>query len=204
MGKSYNTTPPKIKAEKAYNDLKDKLTFYPRVIERKPYPGDTHPVSKQKIQKILPYIAKEYIYGLTEIELRAREPNRGKPLGYYGIIDQKIVLYSMPKIMRIKAKSSQRLKEYYESYHATVIMDANTINVSWKEAEWKEYWFLKHVFVHELGHHYSEFYKCRKKAPDTRAQQEYLANLYGDKIVRDHWLSMIPRKVFLDMTDSLS
>jgi len=114
MGKSYNTTPPKIKAEKAYNDLKDKSTFYPRVIERKPYPGDTHPVSKQKIQKILPYIAKEYIYGLTEIELRAREPNRGKPLGYYGIIDQKIVLYSMPKIMRIKAKSPQRLKEYYE------------------------------------------------------------------------------------------
>jgi len=206
MGKSYNTKPPNIKAQQEYDAVRNKSKFYPRVIERKAYPGDKHPVSKKKIQHILKSIPKEYVYGVTEIELRAREPNRGKPLGYYGTQDQKIVLYSLPEVMQInkrKIRCSRRLKDYYESYEATVEMDEASLYVSWQEIAWKEYWFIKHVVLHELGHHYSEFYKCKRKAPDSRWKQEYLANYYRDKLVRDHWTYFVPFKVYWDIVKSV-
>ena len=202
MGKSYNTLPPKVKAQKEYDALENKVDFYPKIIERKPYPGDTHLLSKQTIKLLLSRIPKEYVYGLTEIELRAREPNRNKPLGYYDIVDQKIVLYSMGDSMQVnlqKVRDAIKFKAHYEWYKAKVEIGDPTITVTWEDKEWREYWFIKEVFLHEIGHHYSEFYKCRKKAPTTKVHQEYIADFYRDQLVKAHWIDLAPFKVVADM-----
>jgi hypothetical protein len=74
MSDSRHTDPPSEIARRCMPKDKAGEYIYPRVIEKKPRRGDVHPLDKSFLTHTLKDIVPlEYVYGLTCIELRARE-----------------------------------------------------------------------------------------------------------------------------------
>jgi hypothetical protein len=72
VSRSYRTQKEEVIAKRNISrDSKDKLVL-PRVIERKPREGDIHPISKSRVESVLAKTPDAYLYGLSRIELRAR------------------------------------------------------------------------------------------------------------------------------------
>ena len=95
MARSYQTEKPSVLARYRIPRDRDNRFVYPRVIARRPSPGDVHPLSKQALSGILRQTPIEYLYGLKRIELRPRRNNKiGEPFGCYLPDEKTIWLYS--------------------------------------------------------------------------------------------------------------
>jgi len=153
-----------------------------RVIERRPAPGDIHPISGRQMRRIVQGIRKRYIYGLVAIELRAR-PNTaiGCPYGEYLNDEKKIRLFSVPfPEWRFERECNTGL---FESHGATIQKEGKTIVVKWSELVDVAY-FIYEVFLHELGHHFHNQYRAKRPHPRTPAAKESSADRISDVLAR--------------------
>jgi len=76
---------------------RDGGALFPRIVERRPRPGDVHPLAYGYLSALLNYQRVDYVYGLRKIELRPRVSSQvGDPYGFYRRSERLIVLYSVP------------------------------------------------------------------------------------------------------------
>lgn len=189
MAHSYRTEKPSVIARNRMPRGRDGRIVYPRVIERKPAPGDVHPLPKHAVWKILRLVPIEYVYGLDRVELRARQKNEiGNPFGCYLPDEKAIFLYSLPPVWRLP-RISEGLRRSVESFDAkvTVLKEEKLIEVRWPEEDggYIDVWFWFRTFTHELGHHFVEQYKTRKGANYSRRHEEIVADLHSSRLAAD-------------------
>ncbi len=191
MTGSYRTQKPTVLASRRVARDRDNRIVYPRVIARRPAPGDVHPLDKRGLRFILRRVPIEYIYGLDRVELRPRRNNKiGDPFGCYLRDEKAIWLYSLPPVWRMK-EIPLELRRSVEAFDATVVKVNGAIEVRWLESDdaFMDVWFLM-VFLHELGHHFVEQYKNQRGRIGGRRHEEIVANLHSSRLVQ-HYLDHI-------------
>ena len=177
MAHSEHTEKEWVQAARRMPRHKDGSFRYPTVISRKPRLGDIHPVSKSALERRMPGILIEYLYGLKRIELRARRSSAiGVPFGVYYEREHIVALYSLPLVWELD-RLMQGWQECLVAYQANVKRGAMTV-VSWPSEAALELWFWDQVVMHELGHHFVEQYRNRNGRIRTRKAHEGLANLH--------------------------
>jgi hypothetical protein len=167
---------------------KDKL---PRIVQRRPYQGDVHPVDKKHLQRMLTWIPfdmwREYLHGLKRIELRARNGLVGKPYGYYRRADKTIVLFSLP--MRWTWNLSEtgvtpRSLRVFDTWDVDIELAADTASLRWGSEDELAWWFFSNVILHELGHHHRYQYRFQNRRA-SYYQEEYLADMHANRLWRE-------------------
>ena len=164
MSRSFRTRPKYIIAQERMPRDKQGQILFPRIIVRKPRPGDIHPLNRKMIARAYDKLPLEYFYGLKEIELRARSGDIGKPFGKYSHYAKKIILYSVPDKKWNIENPPDDLIESLRRYYAKISNVAGGIVVEW-EADFFLFMFYLSIFFHELGHHYVNQYRSKKKPP---------------------------------------
>src|SRR4051794_31723766 len=97
MAHSEHTDKEWVQAGRNMPRRPDGSVRYPTVISRKPRRGDIHPVPKSALERLMPGVLPQYLYGLKRIELRARRsPAIGQPFGCYYRRERVVALYSLP------------------------------------------------------------------------------------------------------------
>jgi hypothetical protein len=161
MSRSRNTEKESVRAARGIGRDEEGELSLPRIIVRKPRRGDIHPLPKSILVRLLKHVPVEYIYGLSRIELRARQGKIGDPFGAYGRDEKAIILYSLPKLWVVDLMS-ERGQEDLEAYHAKVSRQGRQWHVYWPADAGLALWFFNEVFAHELGHHFAEQYKKKR------------------------------------------
>ena len=180
MSNSKNTLKAEIKVERIFNALENKESFYPKILTRKPFHKDDHPLSKSEINRVLRLIPKKYVFGLKEIELLPRKNSVGQPFAYYSPREKKIVLYSMPKALELKSKE---LVKSILHYSGTLESKEGILKLYWKDPIYRSIWFCHIVLFHEIGHHYMHQFKTKRKLPKSTLLHEILADLHKNRII---------------------
>lgn len=93
MSRSFRTQKESVLAQQRMKKEKNGEIILPRVIKRKPAFGDVHPIPKKELKGILKNLPIEYVYGLSRIELRARNSEVGQPFGYYAGDEKAIIQF---------------------------------------------------------------------------------------------------------------
>ena len=189
MSHSFRTRKVTVLARNRIRRHRDGRVAYPRVIERKPAPGDVHPLPKRAVHRFLRLFPIEYVYGLRRVELRARKDNEiGNPFGCYWTDEKAIVLYSLPAVWRVRrlGEGTRRSVEQFGA-KVTVSKEENLVEVRWpeKDGAYMDVWFLS-VFTHELGHHVVEQYKTKKRSNYSRLHQEMVAERHSVRLFADY------------------
>ena len=187
MARSYRTEKPSVLAIYRIPRDRDNRFVYPRVIARRPSPGDVHPLSKQSLSGILRQTPIEYLYGLKRIELRPRRNNKiGEPFGCYLPNEKTIWLYSLPPIWRMK-EIPPGLRHNVKSFGAAVVNVNDSVEVRWLESEsaYVDVWFLT-IFMHELGHHFVEQYRNQRGRIGGRRHEELVADLRSVRLFNQY------------------
>lgn len=176
MSRSRNTERIENKANDSFSidDIK--------LVRRKPFVADIHPLEKNDIKSILRSIPIKYLYKLKTIELRPRKNEPGNPWGQYLRSESKIILYSHPLI--IEDGSEYALNMAFASNKSfSVLADIKNENGKdysvWSKAM-LQYFYIEILF-HEIGHHYYTVTKFNKK-PIYGKFHELVADLYKDKL----------------------
>lgn len=193
MSKSGRTDPPAVVASRRMDTNEDGEPKLPRIIERRPFSGDVHPVPKQVLESLLLKVPPQYWYGLTAIEFRARNGPIGEPFALYHPNDQRIWLYSLPLEWRL-THVAEWVRDSLDEYGAEVSEADEGFQVSWPDPAWPmmSLWFFHRVFLHELGHHFNYQYKARRTPIKGLAYEEANATLHGFRIERslfEAWLA---------------
>ena len=191
MARSYRTEKPSVLARYRIPRDRDNRLVFPRVIDRRPSPGDVHPLSKQALSGILRQTPIEYLYGLKRIELRPRRNNKiGEPFGCYLPDEKAIWLYSLPPVWRMK-EIPPGLRQNVESFGATVVKVNDAVEVRWLESQsaYVDIWFLT-VLMHELGHHFVEQYKNQRGKIGGRHLEEKVADLRSMRLTK-HYIDRV-------------
>jgi hypothetical protein len=183
MSRSHRTQKRSVIAKRRLSSCKK--SPLPRIIERKPFHGDSHPISKSTIRKSLKYLPIEYLYGLKRIELLPRSGNAiGYPFGCYLVDEKAIWLYSLP--MTWTWNESQVSKGYITNLYIWGARDSynnDQITIHWSKKTNREQWFFFDVFMHELGHHYRNQYKTRDKVASYKLE-ELFADIHANRLYR--------------------
>jgi hypothetical protein len=175
MSRSYRTRPKNIIAQERMPRDKEGQIIFPRIIVRKPKPGDIHPMSQKMIARAYDKLPIEYFYGLKEIELRARPGEIGKPFGKYSRYAKKIILFSVPEKQWDITNPSQGLIDALNRYNAKIIKTENGIIVEWED-DFLLFMFYLSILFHELGHNYVNQYKNKRKPPLDVNLNEFFAD----------------------------
>lgn len=166
MSKSFRDRPAWKTAKIKMKVDKNNKIILPRVVERICLKTDFYPFGKHLIAKLLKIIPREYIYGLKRIELRPR-PNSdiGNPYGIYWLDEKIVILYSVPKgIWEYSNQLSQGWQDLFELHDARILKENESkIQVVWEKNVDLAYFIYKEVLLHELGHHYENQYKTKRK-----------------------------------------
>jgi len=184
MSNSYHTEKVSSLANVRMKHDRDGYFIYPRVIGRRPSPGEIHPLPPWKIRNLFRLIPIEYIYGLKHVELRPRlSKDIGRPFGCYLPSDKVIWLYSLPTIWRMK-QANQCLRKGAEEFGATVSNVDNHVEINWSASDTArlDLWFCAHVLTHELGHHFVEQYKNKRGRNMRRSHHEFVAEIHSQRI----------------------
>jgi|SRR5689334_18589970 len=181
MTRSYRTDKEPRVASRRVRRNDDGTPVLPRVVERRPAPGDTHPLPSRFVRRVLERVPLEYTYALTAIELRARPGKVGEPFGLYRPDERSIVLYSLPDEWHVSALS-RSLRESIRRFHGTVEESQGTITVKWASSEIRALWFYSYVFAHELGHHKRFYYRRRNGARGRLSDEETVADLHARRL----------------------
>lgn len=194
MSRSRNTEKESVRAKYCIDRTEDGDVYLPRIVVRRPAPGDIHPLPKNILVGALRLdVPVEYIYGLKRIELRAR---KGKHVGGYFAeyrSDEKvIILYSLPLKWTIDTMPKNR-KQELESWGVKIFRKDNTWQVHWPSKIELCMWYFTEVFTHELGHHFSEQYKKKRGKIRSRKFRELNADLHSLRLSRDIFKRMRKR-----------
>ena len=132
------------------------------------------------------FVPLEYLYGLNQIELRPRVDDVGQPYGFYSPSEKLIVLYSAPTAWELGSASEEASLlgtiMVYKDHGAEVKREQDKLMVHWPDPVGLEKLYFWHVFLHELGHHYSNQWKRRRKRPPWGQYQEIIAELHRQKL----------------------
>lgn len=180
MSLNERNDPTKSIAANRFPRDRERRLILPRVIERRPKPGDIHPVDKRHLALFLRYQPIDYLYGLKRVELRARLTGEiGLPYGYYSGREKTIVLYSVPPTeWRFPTLGPHSIARFM-SYGATVVEEESGTWARWPAPIDAAYFLYRHVFLHELGHHYDYQYRHKRKYPRGRIYAETSANRHA-------------------------
>jgi hypothetical protein len=187
MSRSDNTDKESVSAAYKVDRAVDGSVWLPRIIVRRPAPGDVHPLPKQVLTGAIRLdVPVEYIYGLDRIELRARKGNRiGKhPFAEYWRDEKVIILYSLPMNWVVDSMPADRRRSV-ESFSAEVQREGKEWHVRWLSEAGLTMWFFTEVFLHELGHHFAEQYKKKRGRIGGRKFNELNADLHALRLSRD-------------------
>ena len=182
MSRSFNTQKECVKANKKIPRDKDEDFIFPRILERKAARGDQHPLTKRRLQELLGTVPVEYLYGLKAIELRGRISEIGKPFAYYTRDEKRIVLYSLPDKWELPNEPFLLTRGMWRHFVKTNKTDKG-YTVEWFDPEMMGFWFYIDVFAHELGHHYRNQY--RKKRKRSVCKEEIIADLHSRRFLFD-------------------
>lgn len=158
MARSWHTDPPRVTARRA--DLRTGMARA-RVIERRPLQGDIHPIPKKMIDALLVIVPAEYVLGLRQIELRARQGPVGQPYAEYSPSEKTVRVYSVPmtwerrSLPEFEQRSMRRFGAHLENRGDAWL-------VRWGNVEGLSTWFAFIVLFHEPGHHFAEQYRRRR------------------------------------------
>ncbi len=155
----------------------------PRIAERRPYPGDVHPISKGKLARMLRGLPAELYYGLRLIEMRARQGPVGEPFAEYSRQAKTIRLYSLPPAVHFARLASYQ-RRLLDACGATVTPEGSGHTVLWPDTDAMGFWFFLEVFLHELEHHYRMQYPYKTGRPRRRREEEFLAERGKFRIAR--------------------
>lgn len=184
MSRTAKTLPPDNYALICHRLDEDGLPVLPRVIRRKPRPGDIHPLSPEDVRNVLLCAPAAYIYGLRGVELRARQGEIGEPYGVYLRDERRIRLYSCPpRIWGFTAQAWPNHKGVLSRGARRVADQGDTgrVLIEWNNPG--ELWVVYiRILFHELGHHYVNQYRSSRGRPGTRRRNERLADLHDRKI----------------------
>lgn len=175
MSKSYRTELTRKIAARCFPRDREGNGILPRVIERKPCEGDVHPLHKRHIVAFLRGMPIDYLYGLKRVELRPRTSDEiGKPYGCYLIDEKAISIYSVPatqwQVSEIEAEWA------FQLHGAEVKVEQDHLQVLWHKPVDLAYFMYREVFLHELGHHYDNQYRYKRKELQGRPAREASAN----------------------------
>jgi len=184
MARSRHTEPAKKIAALRAQRRSDGTVVPPRVVRRKARPGDRHPISKKMLQVLLDGLPLQYTYGLTRVEMRAREADVGCPFALYRPSERAIFIYSVPLVWQLPADSW--VGKSAARFDATVQKETSVVTVAWNDLWALQEWFMRLVFFHELGHHYAEQYRHKRSRIGGRRYREASANLKATHI--DRWV----------------
>jgi hypothetical protein len=200
MSRSYRSQKESAIAARRVERRADGTVALPCVIEREPASGDIHPLSKQTVTRLLEKVPVEYVYGLSRIELRARQGSEiGRPFGCYWKDERAIILYSLPTVWRLRSISkdfAQSLAKFY----ADLKFEEEAVVVSWRDDTVMGLWFYCDVFAHELGHHFAEQYKTKNGKVHGRRFQEFVAELQARRFTEDLFARYNRRKTSANQT----
>jgi hypothetical protein len=179
MSRSYRSQKESVIAARRAERRVDGTVVLPRVIEREPALGDIHPLNKPALIRLLQKLPLEYVYGLSCIELRARQGSAvGCPFGCYRPDERAIILYSLPTLWRLQSISKDFARSLTKFY-ADFTFEENAVVVSWRDNAVMGLWFYCDVFTHELGHHFAEQYKSKNGKIEGRRFEEFTAALHA-------------------------
>jgi hypothetical protein len=185
MSRSYRTQKESVIAERRVERGADGNVVLPRVVERQPASGDIHPLSKRTLTRLLQKLPVEYLYGLSRIELRARQGSEiGHLYGCYWKDERAIVLYSLPTVWRLRG-ISKNFARSLTRFYADFKFEEEVVVVSWRDEAVMGLWFYCDVFTHELGHHFVEQYQNRNGRVQGRRFEEFVANLQARRFTEE-------------------
>lgn len=187
MTRSYRTDHPRRIAQRRIARDAGGNPILPRIIERRPRPGDVHPIPKRVLRRMLADVPLEFLHGLGSIDLRARKNDAiGKPLATYHHYHRTIVLYSLPFTWSLPVMPRRLLRSLLK-WHATVDTAGGSVTVTWPEWYQLGFWYFDFVLCHELGHHFSEQYRQRYGRVDGTRCREAVADLRGMRLWQEWW-----------------
>jgi hypothetical protein len=159
--------------------------YLPRIIERKPRPGDVHPLPPSLLSRFLSWVPLAYLHKLRQIELRPRVSARvGRPFGLYDPSEQMVILYSLPLQWTWPGvKASNGLLRGMRAAGAAVHVEPSAVTIEWPSAQRLAVWFWGEVVAHELSHHFRRVFRGRRST-GSRLTEETLACVYGDRLWR--------------------
>ncbi len=193
MSRSYRTQKESVIARRNIRRDPEGSPVLPRLIQRKPHQEDVHALPKQALARLLTRIPQTYLYGLSRIELRARSSKEiGQPFGLYLPDEKAILLYSLPTKWELDFIGSS-LELSIKRYYGNIIKGNGQINVSWPNKEVMGLWFYCYVFTHELGHHYRQQYRYKRKSGGL-AEEELVADLHAKRITDELFKNFKKRK----------
>ncbi len=185
MSRSRNTEKESVWAGTRIRRDEDGEPCLPRIIARQPKHGDIHPLPKSVLAHLLKSIPAEYLYGLSGVELCARQGKRiGEPFGEYRPAEKVIILYSLPTSWIIDVMSEGGQKRM-EAYGARVSQHGRRWHVHWPSEVGLGVWFFKEVVTHELGHHFAEQYKKKRGRIQGVRFKEMNADLRSSRMTRE-------------------
>lgn len=162
-----------------------------RIIERPPFPGDCHPISRSGLEVLLATIPAEMIHGLRSIELRPRNHEVGSPFATYRIRAKSVILYSLPLRWEFD-QFYPSLAEEVGKAGASVIREGRRMEIIWPDEDSMRWWFFFNVVGHELGHHFDHQFKHKNGRSSDRRAAERFAELSSERL-REH-LERIPEE----------
>jgi hypothetical protein len=185
MARSRNTKKENVWADERIGRTENGQIRLPRIIVRHPAHGDIHPLSRKFISRALRTIPVEYLYGLTHIELRARQGKQiGKPFGKYRSSEKAIILYSLPMNWVIDELAIGP-RENMEAFGAEVVCKEDGWHVHWPSKASIGVWYFTEVLTHELGHHFAEQYKKKRGRIRGHRFAELNAELHSCRLTRE-------------------
>lgn len=183
MAKSYRTQQPAAAAKRRIALDAEGEPVLPRIIERKPMPGDCHPITASSLRRVLKReVPLAYLHGLDRIELRPRSSNEvGAPFALYRRPEKSIILYSLPLEWFWKSFPSVKLLAGMQRFFAEVEVSQAGVRVTWPARELLSLWYYIEVLAHELGHHYRWQNRGRRGNPGLSAHEEFVAEVHSHR-----------------------
>ena len=183
MSKSFRTQQPAAAAKRLVALDEEGAPVLPRIIERKPLPGDLHPIPAAALRRLLKReVPLAYLHGLNRIELRPRSSNEvGSPFALYRRSEKSIILYSLPLEWFWKPYPSAKLVARMQHFFAAVDVSSQGVQVTWPGREVLMIWFYIEVLAHELGHHYRWQHRGRRGGGSFTAHEEFVAEIHSHR-----------------------
>jgi hypothetical protein len=172
--------------------LRDAAEQHLRIIERRPFPGDLHPISKSELESVLAVIPPEMLHGLRSVELRPRNHEVGNPFAQYRSKAKSIILYSVPHSWEFDAFYPSLAREVGDA-GAEVTREGKRMRVAWPDEDSLRLWYFFDVFGHELGHHFDYQFKHKNGRSPDRSVAERFAELNSAKL-REHVAKVMKEK----------
>ena len=197
MSDSFHTRPPRQTAKARFaRDRNDQL-IAPRIIERKPYPGDIHPITKRYILAFIRHLPIEYTYGLSSIELLPRKAAIGEPYGLYMNDESRIILYSLPWPIWCFNTLLPHIEDWYYGHSAETTRLPDIVEVHWKQRIDIAFFMFAEVFLHELGHHHQNRFRRKIRYPSNRSSCEQSVDRHAEYLRRTNAF-----KIWHDINDA--